>query len=275
MRIASVRTENGEFAAVDTGLGFALLGTSVTVLDVIAQPDALPASTYETDPLAGNGTSFAPPYRRPGKIWCIGLNYAAHARSLDEEVPKLPGSFLRPPTTIVGPGDPIVLPAGIGRVTVEAELAVIIGSRCRDVDRSGAEDAIYGYTCVLDVTAEDIHRQNPRFLTRAKSFDSFFSFGPAILTRDEVPDLSSLVVRTVVNGETRAENSVVNMTFDPIELVRYHARATTLEPGDIISTGTPGAWPIEPGDVARCEITGFPPLENPVTAERPIPLRRN
>ncbi|MEX2555419.1 MAG: fumarylacetoacetate hydrolase family protein [Actinomycetota bacterium] len=269
MRIASIRTDGGEFAAVDTGAGFALLGTSVTVLDVIAQPDALPASTHATDPLASNRTSFAPPYRRPGKIWCIGLNYTAHARSLDEEVPKLPGSFLRPPNTIIGPGDAIVLPDGVGRVTVEAELAVIIGSRCRDVDRVGAEASIFGYTCVLDVTAEDILRQNPRYLTRAKSFDSFFSFGPVIVTRADVPDVSPLVVRTVVNGEVRAENSVANMTFDPIELVRYHSRATTLEPGDIISTGTPGAWPIEPGDVARCEIDGFPPLENPVAAERP------
>ena len=271
MRLATVRTERGERPALDVGAGFVHLANSASLLDLISGPEALPTSPGTSDPVAGDEATFAPPYRRPGKIWCIGLNYTAHARALDEKVPKFPGSFLRPPTTIIGPGEPIVLPKGIGRITVEAELAVIIGASCRDVDRRGAEEAIFGYTCVLDVTAEDILRQNPRYLTRAKSFDTFFSFGPAILSRDEVPDLGSLVVRTIVNGEVCAENAVANMTFDPIELVRYHSRATTLEPGDIISTGTPGASPIQPGDVARCEITGFPALENPVVSEASAP----
>ncbi|HBY93919.1 MAG TPA: fumarylacetoacetate hydrolase [Chloroflexi bacterium] len=280
MRLASVRTDQGETAAVLTTEGVipierlnAAWNTHLptTLLDLISGDLAsiaaarlaahkLPAT------LAFVQVSFGPPYRRPGKIWGIGLNYREHARDLNEHVPSQPASFMKPATAIIGPGDPIYLPAQSQRVTAEAELAVIIGRRCRRVKSEEAGDVIFGYTCVIDMTAEDILRQNPRYLTRAKSFDTFFSFGPAILTPDEIPDVRSLTVRTIVNGAARAENSVSNMTFDPFELVSFHSQGMTLEPGDIISTGTPGAWPIQPGDLVRCEVSGFPALENPVRA---------
>ncbi len=207
---------------------------------------------------------FAPPYRRPGKVWGIGLNYREHARDLDEDVPAQPASFMKPATAVIGPGETIELPETAARVTAEAELGVVIGRRCRDASASDAEQAVLGFTSIIDMTAEDILRQNPRYLTRSKSFDTFFSFGPVIVLREEVADVSQLVVRTVVNSEVRAENTVANMTFSPYELVRFHSHGMTLEPGDIISTGTPGAAVIAPGDRVRCEIPGFLALENPV-----------
>ena len=207
----------------------------------------------------------APLYRRPRKIWGIGLNYVEHAGDLSETTPSdEPASFMRPDTTIVGPGDEVVLPAESERVTAEGEIAVIIGREARDVSEEDAPLYIAGFTTVLDMTAEYILRRNPRYLTRAKSFDTFFSFGPELVTLDEIGDVYGLEVSTVLNGEVRRKNTVSNMTFSPWSLVSFHSRVMTLLPGDIISTGTPGAVVIRDGDVAECRITGFEPLSNPV-----------
>ena len=215
--------------------------------------------------IPAEGLAYAPLYRRPRKIWGIGLNYAEHAGDLDEAAPaEEPASFMRPDTTIVGPGGEIRLPEGVGRVTAEAELAVIIGREAKDVSEEEAPFVVAGFTCVLDMTAEDILRRNPRYLTRAKSFDTFFSFGPELLTLDEVGEVDGLEVATVLNGEVRRRNTISNMTFSPYRLVAFHSRVMTLLPGDVISTGTPGAVAIEPGDVAECRIGGFGPLVNPV-----------
>jgi 2-keto-4-pentenoate hydratase/2-oxohepta-3-ene-1,7-dioic acid hydratase in catechol pathway len=285
MRLASVHTDRGEVAAIlrqdgvvsvqqlnaawgspfPTGLFELIAGDHVSALAARLEAGGDRLDAIETSAL--DQTVFRPPYRRPGKIWGIGLNYVEHAHDLDEDVPAQPASFMKPATTIIGPGDIIRLPAQSRRVTAEAELGVIIGRRCRDVAHDEAGDCIFGYTCVIDMTAEDILRLNPRYLTRAKSFDTFFSFGPVVLTTDEVPDVHHLTVRTIVNGVVHAENTVSNMTFDPFELVSFHSHGMTLEPGDVISTGTPGAWAIQPGDVVGCEISGFPMLENPVEAD--------
>jgi 2-keto-4-pentenoate hydratase/2-oxohepta-3-ene-1,7-dioic acid hydratase in catechol pathway len=207
----------------------------------------------------------APLYRRPRKIWGIGLNYVEHASDLSETAPSdEPASFLRPDTTIIGPGEPIRLPPQSQRVTAEAELAVVIGRTAKDVDEADAPSVVAGFTTVLDMTAEDILSRNPRYLTRAKSFDTFFSFGPELVTVDEIPDVEALEVTTAVNGERRRSNVVANMTFRPWWLVAFHSRVMTLLPGDVISTGTPGAAVIRPGDVASCHVTGFPVLSNPV-----------
>ena len=227
-------------------------------------------SKRELEGLAGRAIpmkdlSYVPLYRRPRKIWGIGLNYAEHAGDLDETAPaEEPASFMRPDTTIVGPGDEILLPEGVGRVTVEAELAVVIGRRAKNVSEEEAPSVVAGFTTVLDVTAEDVLRKNPRYLTRAKSFDTFFSFGPHLVTPDEVGEVDKLEVSTVLNGEVRRNNTVSNMTFSPYELVAFHSRVMTLLPGDIISTGTPGAVEISLGDVAGCRIDGFESLVNPV-----------
>lgn len=208
---------------------------------------------------------YAPLYRRPRKIWGIGLNYTEHAEDLSENAPvEEPASFMRPDTTIIGPGDEIRLPSQSERVTGEAELAIIIGREAKNVSVEDAPAVIAGFTTVLDMTAEDILRRNPRYLTRSKSFDTFFSFGPELVTPDEVNDVDTLEVATVLNGEIHRSNTVSNMTFSPWELVAFHSAVMTLLPGDIISTGTPGAVVIRNGDALECRITGFETLSNPV-----------
>jgi len=233
--------------------------------------EALEAAASGLDPrdcIVLEKTRFLAPYTRPGKIWGIGLNYKNHAADLDAQAPVTqPASFMKPATAVIGPGEHIRLPADMGRVTAEAELGVIVGKRCRKVPLEQIGPHIFGYTTIIDMTALDILQQNPRYLTRAKSFDTFFSFGPVVITADEVPELSKRVIRTRINDQLIAENVVANMTFDPFELVSFHSYVMTLEPGDIISTGTPGAGVIQPGDMVRCEIDGFYPLQNPVAAE--------
>ena len=214
---------------------------------------------------ASSQLSYAPLYRRPRKIWGIGLNYVEHAGDLSESAPAdEPASFMRPDTTIIGPGDKVVLPAQSERVTAEAELAVVIGREAKDVPEEDTPSIVAGFTTVLDMTTEDILRRNPRYLTRSKSFDTFFSFGPELVTPDEIADVDALEVSTVLNGEVRRSNTVSNMIFSPWWLVSFHSRIMTLLPGDVISTGTPGAVVIREGDVVQCHITGFEPLSNPV-----------
>jgi 2-keto-4-pentenoate hydratase/2-oxohepta-3-ene-1,7-dioic acid hydratase in catechol pathway len=165
---------------------------------------------------------------------------------------------------VIGHDDIIEIPRQSDRTTAEAELGVIVGTGCKDVDPDRWLEVVAGFTCVIDMTAEDILRRNPRYLTLSKSFDTFFSFGPALITPDEVQDLPSLSVKTVINGRVHAENLVAHMTFSPATLVSFHSRVMTLLPGDIIATGTPGAATIADGDRAECRIDGFPTLENPV-----------
>ena len=204
-------------------------------------------------------------YRRPRKIWGIGLNYREHAEDLDESSPSdEPASFMRPDTTIIGPGEEIVLPEQSDRVTAEAELAVVIGREAKDVSEEEAPSVVAGFTTVLDMTAEDILRRNPRYLTRAKSFDTFFAFGPQLVTPDEIEDVGKLAVATMLNGEVERSNAVSNMVFSPWSLVSFHSKVMTLLPGDVICTGTPGAVEIRDGDVAGCKITLFETLTNPV-----------
>ena len=195
----------------------------------------------------------------PGKLFGIGLNYVEHAGDLSEDAPEEPASFFKPATAATGPGGPIRLPAESisERVTAEAELAVVIGRTCRNVDADEADDVIAGYAPVIDMTAEDVLQRNPRFLTRSKSFDTFLVLGPRLAVPEAGTDLSETTVRTIVDGERVAENVVDNMEFPPRELVAFHSDVMTLEPGDVISTGTPGAGVIEPGDRVRAEVEGI------------------
>jgi 2-keto-4-pentenoate hydratase/2-oxohepta-3-ene-1,7-dioic acid hydratase in catechol pathway len=208
---------------------------------------------------------YAPLYRRPRKIWGIGLNYVEHAADLSEQAPSTePASFLKPDTAIIGPGDPIRIPPQSQRTTAEGELGVVIGRECKDVDEADASSVVAGFTTIVDMTAEDILEKNPRYLTRSKSFDTFFSFGPELVTVDEVDDVDALEVATLHNGQVHRRNVVANMTFRPWWLVAFHSRVMTLLPGDVISTGTPGAVHIRSGDTAGVQITGFRELTNPV-----------
>ena len=207
---------------------------------------------------------YGPLYRHPRKIWGIGLNYKDHAADLSAVFPTEPASFMKGDHTIVGPGETIELPPESERVTAEAELGVIIGHECRAIREQDVPAYIAGYCLIIDMTAEDILQRNPRFLTRAKNFDTFFSFGPELITPDEVLDVLRLRVGTWKNGELHRDNVVANMAFPPHYLVAFHSNVMTLYPGDIISTGTPGAVVIESGDVAECRIEGLGTLSNPV-----------
>lgn len=209
--------------------------------------------------------TYAPLYRQPRKIWGIGLNYLEHAADLHEVSPDTePASFMKPDTAIIGSGDTIQVPMQSERTTAESELGIIIGKTCKNVSEEDALDVVAGYTTIIDMTAEDILQKNPRYLTRAKSFDTFFSFGPQLVTPDEVDDVLELKVATIINGSVHRENTVSNMTFQPQFLISFHSQVMTLLPGDIISTGTPGAVVIRQGDVVSCRIDGFEQLDNRV-----------
>jgi 2-keto-4-pentenoate hydratase/2-oxohepta-3-ene-1,7-dioic acid hydratase in catechol pathway len=211
------------------------------------------------------GYRFGGPLQSVGKVWGIGLNYVEHAGDLGEDHPEEPASFMKPASAVTGPGGPIRLPPRehTERVTAEAELGVVIGRTCRDVAVEDAMGVVAGYVPILDMTAEDVLGRNPRFLTRAKSYDTFLVYGPWIRTTDAT-DLRNTEIRTVVNGRTEARNAVGNMRFGPAELVSFHSEVMTLHPGDLISTGTPGAHPIEAGDDVRAEVEGIGALEAPV-----------
>lgn len=226
-------------------------------------PKALKA--FDDAAISPVDTCFAPLYRHPSKIWGIGLNYVDHAADLAEVAPSSePASFMKPDTAIIGPGDTIRIPLQSEKTTAEAELGIIFGRRCKDVEREDWLSVVAGFTTIIDMTAEDILRKNPRYLTRCKSFDTFFSFGPELVTPDEVADVMTLNVATVHNGRVHAENVVSNMTFPPDHLVSFHSKVMTMLPGDIISTGTPRAVPIAHGDRVECRIDDFRTLGNDV-----------
>ena len=286
MKIASLTIGNSETAAVEIAGGYLPLpdinralnrNWPAALLDLIASgaledlkgwyrdDGANRAAELSPFILPADSVRSAPLYRRPPKIWGIGLNYAAHAADLDESAPSgIPGSFMKPDTTIIGPGDAIRIPVISQKTTAEAELGIVIGRKCKDVPKENWLEAVAGFTTIIDMTAEDILRQNPRYLTVSKSFDTFFSFGPQLLTPDEVEEVNQLSVATIINGQVHAENRVANMTFPPAVLVAFLSSVMTLLPGDIISTGTPGAAVIGHQDVVECRIDGLASLVNPV-----------
>jgi 2-keto-4-pentenoate hydratase/2-oxohepta-3-ene-1,7-dioic acid hydratase in catechol pathway len=208
------------------------------------------------------------PFRKPRMLWGIGLNYLDHARDLDAPHPTEPASFVKGDHTIVGPGDEILLPPQSERVTAEAELGIVIGRTAWQVDEADALDHIAAVFCILDQTAEDILQRNPRYLTRSKNFATFLALGGELVTTDEVrsPEtgLGHLKVGTWHNGSLHRENTVDNMAFDPAALVAFHSHVFPLQPGDVISTGTPGAVVVEDGDIVECRIEGVGTLTNPV-----------
>ncbi|SDU31414.1 fumarylacetoacetate hydrolase family protein [Jiangella alkaliphila] len=284
MRLASILVDGAPRAAVvHPTKGVAVVADLLPeftgdVMSLIAdrRGDEVDEAVAEADPglfRPADEVTYTAPYRNPPKIWGIGLNYVDHAADLAEVVPDEPASFIKGNHTIIGPGEPIPLPVQSERVTAEAEVGLVIGRYCRDVEEDAALGYVFGLCAILDQTAEDILQRNPRFLTRSKNFPGFFSFGPHIVPLAEAlaaqpggPDLADVQVSTVVNGERHRSNVVGRMRFSPAYLVSFHSKVMPLYPGDIISTGTPGAVVVEPGDVARCEVSGLEPLVNPVVA---------
>jgi 2-keto-4-pentenoate hydratase/2-oxohepta-3-ene-1,7-dioic acid hydratase in catechol pathway len=203
---------------------------------------------------------------QPRKIVCVGKNYAAHAAELGTEVPKEPLIFLKPSTSLIGPGEAIVLTRYSQRVEHEGELAMVIGRRCAHL--SDADDAlsyVLGYSCLNDVTARDLQKSDVQF-TRAKGFDTFCAVGPHIETQ---LDPSNTLVETYVNGERRQQGNTSLMVYPCSYLVRWISRMMTLEPGDVIATGTPaGVGPLLAGDSVEVRVAGIGVLRNPVHAPR-------
>lgn len=211
------------------------------------------------------------PLTRPGKIWCTGLNYRAHAADLDAEPPGAPVGFLRPTQSLIGPGDTVRLPRDSRRVTGEGELVAVLGRSGRDFAEAEAFAAIAAFTLAVDMTAEDLLRQNPRFLVRAKSYDTFVSVGPCLVTPDEIGGaeaLPELVTHTLFDGKRLRSAPVARMTYSPEYLVAFFSRDTTWRAGDLLLTGTPGAVVIEDGDRVGAEVEGIGRLENSVRRPR-------
>lgn len=203
------------------------------------------------------------PPASPSKIVCIGLNYRDHARELSMEILDTPVLFLKPPSAVIGQGDKIIYPPSSSRVDYEAELAVVIGKRCKNISAEKAEDVIAGYTCFNDVTARDL-QQKDRQWTRAKSFDTFAPFGPYLASPKEL-DVSDAKIACRVNGKTRQESSTSNLIFDVPYLIEFITEIMTLEVGDVIATGTPpGVGEMHRGDTVEVEIQGIGTLRNEV-----------
>lgn len=198
---------------------------------------------------------------RPSKIIGIGRNYVEHARELGNELPPVPILFFKPPTALIGPGDPILLPGVSQRVEFEGEIGVVIARRLRNADASAAERAVGGYVCVNDVTCRDLQKMDGQW-GRAKGFDTFCPVGPRVASG---LDWRTLELTCRVNGVERQRAKATDMHFPIPDLVSFLSGIMTLEPGDLIATGTPaGTGPLHNGDTVEVEITGVGILSNPV-----------
>ncbi len=201
---------------------------------------------------------------RPGKIVCVGRNYREHAKELGNEVPAAPLLFLKPPSAVIAPGAPIVMPKASQRVDFEGEVGVVIGAPLRKATPAECVAGIRGVVALNDVTARDLQKSDGQW-TRGKGFDTFCPIGPVWAG---VPPLDAITVVTRVNGEEKQRASSAEMVFSIPELLSYISQIMTLEPGDVVATGTPaGVGPLQPGDVVEVELVGYSIVRNPVEAE--------
>lgn len=271
-RIGIVRGEE----VVDLSAAAPGLPTDMLAL-LAAGPDALDVARAASDAdarLALDDVVLEAPIARPPKFLAVGLNYADHVAESGIEVPKHPTIFNKQSTCVVGPGAGVHLPRASHVLDYEGELGFVIGRRCRHVSRADAPKVIAGYTIVNDVTVRDWQLRIPTW-TIGKSFDTHGPIGPWLVTADEIPDPHALGLRTWVNGELRQQSNTRELIFDCFTLVEHLSTAFTLEPGDVVATGTPSGVGIalEPprllvaGDVVKIAIDGLGELENTVVAE--------
>jgi 2-keto-4-pentenoate hydratase/2-oxohepta-3-ene-1,7-dioic acid hydratase in catechol pathway len=213
------------------------------------------------------------PIERPGKIICVGLNYRDHAKEQGAELPEEPLLFAKWPNALIGPGEPIVIPPIVTRCDYEAELAVVVGTEAKRVSKENALEAVRGYLCANDVSARDLQFKDGQW-TRGKSPDTFCPIGPALVPAADVPDPHNLRIRAIVSGEVLQDSTTANLIFGVDELLSYVSQTATLEPGDLILTGTPAGVGVfrdpprllQPGDEVTIEIEGLGALTNPVVA---------
>lgn len=224
-----------------------------------------------------NEITLLAPISFPPKIICLGLNYRDHAAEQNAAIPDEPIIFIKPHTTITGPNENIVKPSFVKQLDYEAELAVVIGRKAKNVPVSEAKSCIFGYTVLNDVSARDFQFKDKQW-TRGKSFDTFAPIGPCVTTVSELQDTSNLSIRTWVNKELRQKSTTKNMIFNVYEIIHHLSRVMTLEPCDIIATGTPAGvgFALKPqpkflqaGDIVRIEIEKIGILENMVVEEKP------
>jgi 2-keto-4-pentenoate hydratase/2-oxohepta-3-ene-1,7-dioic acid hydratase in catechol pathway len=212
------------------------------------------------------------PIERPGKIVCVGLNYRDHAEEQGAELPEAPLLFAKWSTALIGPGEPIVIPPIVTKCDYEAELGVVIGATVKGVSKENAFEAVRGYLCANDVSARDLQFSDGQW-TRGKSSDTFCPVGP-MTPRDEIPDPHALRIRAIVSGEVLQDSTTANLIFGVDDVIAYASQTTTLEPGDLILTGTPAGVGVfrdpqrllQPGDDVTIEIEGLESLTNPVVA---------
>jgi len=213
------------------------------------------------------------PIELPQKVVCIGLNYRDHAEEQGVDLPERPLLFAKWPNTLIGPGDPIVIPPITEQADYEAELGVVIGATVRAVSVENALEAVRGYVCANDVSARDLQFSDKQWV-RGKSLDTFCPVGPRLVPVSEIPDPQALRIRAVLNGEVMQDSTTANMVFGVAEIVAFVTQGITLEPGDLILTGTPAGVGIfrdppvllQPGDEVTIEIEGIGALTNPVHA---------
>jgi 5-carboxymethyl-2-hydroxymuconate isomerase len=269
MRVATVQMHEGPMLVVDVDGDYRRLDFDRDLLSLL-QAGVDPRHLAVGDVVAGE---LAAPLR-PGKIVAIGLNYLDHIRESKLSQPEQPLVFAKFPSSVVGPTDPIVVDAELTtQVDWEVELGVIVGRRMRDVAAGAALDYVFGYTVANDVSARDVQFSESQW-TRGKSFDTFCPLGPVVVTPDEIPDPQVLALRTRVNGELMQDSSTAEMLFGVADLLAFCSRNFTLDPGDLLLTGTPWGCgyfmdpprTLEVGDVVECEVERVGMLRNAVTA---------
>jgi 2-keto-4-pentenoate hydratase/2-oxohepta-3-ene-1,7-dioic acid hydratase in catechol pathway len=269
MRYAKLKTPDGPlYVEVEDRAGELWAVSPAAAPEEDPLPSLRPAVTFRPAPLAGFEL-LAP--GKPSKIVCVGRNYRDHAAELGNAVPKEPMLFFKPPSSLLAPGGTILLPALSSRVDFEGELALVIGRRCRNL---GPEEDVLpylrGYTLVNDISARDLQKSDGQW-TRAKGFDTFCPVGPVVTVcgEHEIDPVSGapVTLTTRVNGETRQSGSTADLIFPIATILRYVTSFLTLEPGDLIPTGTPaGVGPLQPGDIVEVEIGGIGLLRNSVAA---------
>lgn len=263
MKIVCYRTEDGSLrhGVVDDGGKVRDAGADLFALDAGSRLGAL----EELELVA--------PVPRPGKVVCVGRNYAEHARETGSVVPDRPQLFAKWANAVVGPRDDVVLPSITSALDYEAELVVVIGRTAKGVAEERALDHVLGYACGDDVSARDLQFGDTQWV-RGKSLDTFAPTGPWIVTADEIPDPQDLRIRGLVNGEVRQDDTTANMLFSVARLIAFTTEAITLEPGDLLFTGTPPGVGhamdppryLAPGDLVRVEIDGIGAIEHRVVA---------
>ena len=213
------------------------------------------------------------PIEQPQKIVCLGLNYRDHAEEQGVDLPEKPLLFAKWPNTLIGPGEPIVIPPAVEKCDYEAELAVVLGARVHRVSKENALEAVRGYLCANDVSARDLQFGDGQW-TRGKSVDTFCPIGPQLVPAADVPEPHDLRIRALVNGEVMQDSTTANLVFGVDEIISFASQTITLEPGDLILTGTPAGVGIfrkpprllQPGDEVTIEIEGIGSLTNPVVS---------